>query len=189
MGAIAPLWYIPAMRARRLASLGLILLGCGGSTEDFGGTQGTGGNASFGGFSGSGGEWNPGTGGTSAGGQNYSTYTATGCPDAALPPVIEQCNLFSSVSGCPAGQGCYPAISSTSDPCQPEQYSYVCARAGSGTQSDYCGKVTDCASGFVCVVTSNATECQKMCSTSDPSTCSPGMRCDPIDVAGVGTCS
>jgi hypothetical protein len=176
------------MRAWRLASLGLIFFGCGGATEDFG-AQSTGGSTSFGGFSGTGGLWNPGTGGTSTGGRNYSTYTATGCPDAASPPVIAQCDLFASVSGCPTGQACYPTIRATSDPCQPEQYYYVCARAGTGTQWSNCSSSNDCAQGYVCVVATAGTKCQETCSLSNPSTCPPGMFCDPIDVAGVGTCS
>ena len=175
------------MRVWRLGGLGFLLLGCGGATDDSA-PQSVGGWTSIFSTGGSSSLWPGASGGTATGGQAYSTYTAIGCPDAAAPTITAQCDLFSAVSGCADGQACFPTSQATADPCQPEQY-YVCASAGNGTQGDYCARSPDCASGFVCVVTPNATECQQMCSLSDPSICSPGMRCDPIDVAGVGTCS
>ncbi len=176
------------MRVKRLACLGLLLLGCGGTTDNSialagGGLTsivGQGGSSSLG--------PNAGSGGFHIGGQSYSTYTAIGCPDAASPAVYAQCDLFSSVSGCPAGQACYPTTRATADPCQPEQYYYMCSRAGNGAQGDDCTSSNDCAQGFVCVVTNAGTMCQQMCALSGTTSCSPGMRCYPIDVVGVGTC-
>ncbi len=177
------------MRVWRLGSLGCLLVSCGGATDDSAAPGGAG-SSSFGGYAGSSSQWpNGGSGGTSTGGQNYSTYTAIGCPDAAALTVTAQCNLFSSVSGCPAGQACFPTIRATSDPCQPEQYYYICSYAGNGTQWDDCSNSNDCSQGFVCVVTTAGTKCQQICSPSDAPNCPPGMFCDPIDVAGVGTCS
>ena len=177
------------MRLWRLGSLGFLLVSCGGATDNSAAEGAAGRNpiASFGGN----GNYSPdaGMGGTHTGGQPYSTYAATGCPDAATPAVITNCDLFSSVSGCPDGQACFPTIRSTANPCQPEQYAYVCSFAGNGTQWDDCSRSNDCAQGYVCVVTNTGTKCQKMCSLSDTTSCSPGMFCDPIDVAGVGTCS
>jgi hypothetical protein len=161
---------------------------CGGATDDSV-APGIAGNTSVGGFGGAAGAQPIGNGGTSTGRQHYSTYTAVGCPDAATPSVTAQCNLFSSVSGCPAGQACFPTIRSTADPCQPEQYFFVCSYAGNGTQWDDCSNSNDCAQGFVCVVTTAGTKCQQVCSLSDAPSCPAGMFCDPIDVTGVGTCS
>ena len=174
------------MRVRRLGSLGFLLLGCGGATDDSTAL------AAGGFWSGSGGstsQWPPASGGTHTGGQAYSTYTAIGCPDAAAPTINVQCDLFSAVSGCPDGQACFPTTRATADPCQPEQYYYICSPAGNGTQWDDCSTSNDCSQGFVCVVTSAGTKCQQICSTINSLGCSPGMFCDPIDVAGVGTCS
>jgi len=181
------------MRLKGLVSLGFgVLASCGGNTDTSkvelsggtGGSLGTGGNGS---------EWPPGSGGSSTGGRNYSTYTAIGCPDSGVvPTVTKECDLFSAVSGCPNGQACFPAVRSTLDPCQPEQYYYVCSYAGNGMQWDDCTSANDCSQGFVCVVTVAGTKCQRTCSLSDTTndtTCPPGMFCDPIDVAGVGTCS
>ncbi len=177
------------MRVRRLGSLGFLLLGCGGATDDSA-PQATGGWESILSSGGSGSQWPTGSGGSHTGGQAYSTYTAIGCPDAAAPTITAECDLFSPASsGCPSGQACYPTTRSTGNPCDPQQYYYVCASAGDGLQGDYCSRSTDCASGYVCVVSPNATSCQQMCSTSDSGICSGGMLCTPIDVAGVGTCS
>jgi hypothetical protein len=177
------------MRVWQLGSLGFLIFGCGGTTDNSV-AQAVAGQTSIIGSGGTGNQSpDAGTGGTHTGGQAYSTYNAIGCPDAALPAVVAQCNLFSTFSGCPTGQGCFPAIRATDNPCQPEQYYYVCSYAGSGTQGDNCEKTSDCAQGHVCVITNTSTECQKMCSLADTTSCSPGMFCDPIDVAGVGTCS
>lgn len=181
------------MRLKTLASLGCgILFGCGGTTDESTVTLAGGASSvlTTGGTS-----WHSavGTGGTvsTGGSQNYSTYTAVGCPDpGTAPPVVQECDLFSADSGCPTGEGCFPAIRSTLDPCQPEKYYYVCSYAGTGQQWDNCDSASDCAPGYVCVVTNAGTKCERMCPTDGTSnTCPAGFFCDPIDVAGVGTCS
>ncbi len=191
-GRYAPtlVWF--GMRLMRLASLGCgIFLGCGGNT-DYSTVSFAGGSGSTLASGGSSTHWPVATGGTvGTGGRGYSTYTAVGCPDSgAAPIVVQECNLFSTVSGCPDGQACFPAIRSSADLCQPEMYYYVCSYAGSGTQWDTCSSANDCAQGFICVVTNAGTKCQRTCSMDDSSAvCPPGLFCDPIDVAGVGTCS
>lgn len=185
------LWYGSGMRLMRLVSLGCgVLLGCGGNT-DYSMVSFSGGTGSTLAAGGSSSQWSNGSGGLGTGGQNYSTYNAVGCPDSGtVPTVIQECDLFSAVSGCPDGQACFPAIRANLDPCQPEKYYYVCSYAGTGTQWQNCNSANDCAQGFVCVVTNAGTKCQRMCSTDDSSaSCPPGLFCDPIDVAGVGSCS
>jgi len=179
------------MRVWRLAGLGCLLWSCGGNTDDSVPVS-AGGNTSIPASGGSTSQWPySGSGGSHTGGQKYSTYTAVGCPDSGLgATVVQECDLFSSISGCPDGQACFPTIRASADPCQPERFYYVCTYAGNGTQWDDCSNSNDCAQGHVCVVTSAGTKCQQMCSPgSSASTCPPGMFCDPIDVAGVGTCS
>jgi hypothetical protein len=178
------------MRSARLGSLlSFVLLGCGGAVEDplvfaTGGhtaTPGTGGSSSV---------VPQNSGGTSTGGQVYSTYSPQGCPDASAAPIVTQlCDPFSEYSGCSDGSGCFPAVRSSEDPCQPAQYSFICVRAGTGRQADKCDQAERCAPGYVCVVTNTGTRCQRVCNTTDESSCPPGLFCDPIDVPGVGTCS
>jgi hypothetical protein len=183
------LWYGSVMSIWRLTSLSFLLFSCGGSTDNSL-PQAFGGQTSIAGLGGNGGQGaSSSSGGNHTGGQAYSTYTAIGCPDAGPPAVIVECELFSSTSGCPAGQACYPTTKATSNPCQPEQYYYLCALAGTGTQGDDCNSSNDCAQGFVCVVTGTGTECEEMCGSSGTAGCSGGRICEPIDVAGVGTCS
>lgn len=193
LGATRGLWYGSGMHWKRLVSVGCgFLAGCGGNTDESTVSLLGGGATSFG-TGGTTSHWPVPTGGYGTGGQNYSTYTAVGCPDSGTSPTVTQeCDLFSAVSGCPDGQACFPAIRSSLDPCQPERYYYICSYAGNGTQWEDCASANDCAPGYVCVVTVAGTKCQKICSTSDTASgglCPAGMFCDPIDVAGVGTCS
>jgi hypothetical protein len=177
------------MRVGRLGSLAFLLVGCGGAADNSI-SEATGGYSQISATGGRPNYWpDAGAGATGTGGQVYSTYTAQGCPDASTPAVHADCDLFSAVSGCPAGQACFPTTRSTNNPCQPEQYYYICSYTGSGAQGDACTSSHDCGQGYVCVVTNTGTKCQKMCALSDTTSCSPGMFCDPIDVSGVGTCS
>jgi hypothetical protein len=187
------LWYGWPMRSGRYGSvLFLVLLGCGGAVEDPAAiVKGTGGYTSVAGIGGYGSIVPLGSGGTSSGGQVYSTYTSPGCPDAATaqPTIDQYCDLFSADSGCGDSYGCFPLIQSSSDPCQPTRYLYACIAVGTGTQAQKCDDDQRCAAGYICVITSTGTVCQRACDTTVPSGCAPGMFCDPIDVPGVGTCS
>jgi hypothetical protein len=167
-----------------------VLLGCGGAVEDASIQHATGGYTTqlvTGGTS----SVEPiGSGGASTGGQMHSTYPDQGCPDASAgPTVTEYCDLFGTNTGCEPGQGCFPMVRSSEDPCQPAEYFFVCVTAGTAKQAEKCEANARCAAGHVCVVTNTGTQCQQVCNTSDASGCAPGMFCDPIDVPGVGTCS
>ena len=181
------------MLLRWLGVAAFWLSACGGATSDDdsathatggrNGTAGAGGTASTG--------WNPVTGGTGTGGQVYSTYTAQGCPDPGTASVTMYCDPFTTTSDCLSDQGCIPKKRASQDPCQPAQYYFVCDVVGTGEQSDYCTSYRDCAPGYTCVSSDNGgTQCQRTCDSSNSvDSCAPGMRCSPIDVPGVGTCS
>ena len=182
----------PMCSGRYGGVLFLVLFGCGGAVEDpAANIKGAGGYTSV---AGTGGyvSINPfGSGGAGTGGQVYSTYTSPGCPDAAAatPTVDQYCDLFATDSGCGDGNGCFPLIQSSGDPCQPTRYVYACIPVGTGIQAQKCDDSQRCAAGHICVVTSTGTVCQRACDTSVQNSCSAGMFCDPIDVPGVGTCS
>jgi hypothetical protein len=178
------------MLSRRLCIVAFLLFDCGGALGYDDSLQATGGRHNAGGAGGTPNTWlDAGLGGTSTGGQVYSTYTGQGCPQTTVPSVDAACDIFSADSGCPDGYGCFPIVRSTNDPCQPASYSFLCVYAGSGSQGDDCDQLHRCGPGYVCVVTSIGTQCEQVCDTSQPSSCAPGMFCDPIDVPGVGTCS
>ena len=63
----------------------------------------------------------------------------------------------------------------------------VCAPVGTGKQGDACGG-SNCAGGFVCVVTGQGTECVQICDLFGAAKCPPGLFCVPIAVEGVGGC-
>lgn len=178
------------MNFSTISCVALLLISCGGATEEITVPLSTGGRSqtSTGGAGGS--TSQPLTGGTSTGGQQViSTYTPQGCADAAVPEIQSSCDLFGDSSECGDGRGCHPLIRTSQDPCVAAQYYFACITVGTGTQGDRCGS-SRCAAGYICVVTSAGTHCQKACDTSNPiSSCGPGMRCEPIDVPGVGTCS
>jgi hypothetical protein len=180
------------MLSRRLTVVAFLLLDCGGvAAYDDPSAQATGGHGNTVGTGGTSKYWlDAGIGGTSTGGQVYSTYTAQGCPNVAAPTISAECDIFDASSTCPPGFGCFPTVRNSNDPCQPAQYSFVCAAAGTAGQSDFCDQTLRCAPGYICVISSIGTECQQLCDTTNSANgCLPGMRCDPVDVPGVGTCS
>ena len=152
----------------------LVAAACGGTVA--GDRDGTGG-ASTGGA---------GTGGTGGFGGSGGTYVDPGCPDAAPPPPIKECDLFGA-NTCPPGESCYPFVQYPSKKCEQEVFGSVCAPTGKGTQGDPCGPEY-CAGGHVCVVTGQGTECVKVCDLFGAAKCPPGLFCVPIDVEGVGGC-
>jgi hypothetical protein len=185
------------MRRVVLSVLAMTALACGGSV---------GGDASGdGGLSGSGGLIGVGGGGTGGGFGGFAAYGGTGggsggfatggtggyidpgCPDAAPPPKIEECQPFANPTGCEPGEGCYPFVQYPQQKCDKEQFGTICAPAGSGKQGEPCGGDL-CAAGFVCVVTGVGTQCVKMCKLDGPSSCPPGLFCVPVDVEGIGGC-
>jgi hypothetical protein len=166
----------------------LIAVACGGSVS---GEEGTGGAAGGGGFGagGSGGFGGTapvggfggtvitgGTGGKDAG-KDAKTggtggYVDPGCPDSAPPPPIKECDPFGP-NTCPTGEGCYPFVQYPTKPCDHEVFGAVCAPVGTGKQGDACG-ATNCAAGFVCVVTGQGTECVQLCDLFGAAKCPPG---------------
>lgn len=175
----------------------LLLAGCGGSVEGGTGAGGSGGMAGGGGTGGiivhpdAGPDVHHHDAGVDATPDApwdvESEYVDPGCPDAAPPPVTEECDLFAKPTTCPGGEGCYPFVQYPSGPCQQEQYGTVCRAVGSGHQGDPCGG-GDCAAGFVCVVTGAGNQCVQLCHLGSSKDCPSGLVCVPIDSDGYGGC-
>jgi hypothetical protein len=166
--------------------------GCGGPAADPPSARHKGGSGGATPLTEGGAPVNPASAGTdhrggAASGGTTSTYVESTCPSAPLPTVEAEC-VVGDLSSCPAGEGCYPTITYPSAPCEPEIYRMLCLPAGSGRQWDSCYSLTDCASGYICVVGSIGTECQLACDTTDPKSCPSGLFCEAIDLQGIGTC-
>lgn len=187
-----------AHRGLIAVGLGVALAGaCGGSVEgsreSVGGTGGLVGGGG-GGTGGTGGTHLGGTGGKDAGKDakpdsktgGTGGYVDPGCPDAEPPPPQIECDLFDP-STCPPELACYPYVQYPSGPCDFEVYGTVCTVPGTGKQGEPCGS-TNCAAGFVCVITGQGTECVQLCNLVGPDNCPEGLFCVPIDVEGVGGC-
>jgi hypothetical protein len=179
----------------------LVAVACGGSVAGdpngtggaggtgAGGTGATGGTIPIGGTGGT--PITGGTGGKDAGkdaktGGTGGTYVDPGCPDAAPPPPIKDCDPF-GVNTCKSGEACYPFVQYPSKPCEQEIFGAICAPVGNGVQGDPCG-ASNCAGGFVCVVTGQGTECVQLCDLFGAAKCPQGLFCVPIDVEGIGGC-
>lgn len=180
------LWYllrecggILAAIVRRFAILIGVLSGCGGNVAS--------------------GEVPPGAGGVpeevslAVGGTPPSAVPAGGvssgpeCEEVVVPPVDYECDPLGALDQCGVGRACYPTVVYPDGPCEREVYRMVCALSGSRTQWESCGGMSDCASGYVCVVSDQGTECLRVC---DPlvNDCPSGLLCDPVDLAGLGAC-
>jgi hypothetical protein len=109
------------------------------------------------------------------------------CPDAAPPPPIEECDVFTP-SSCPSGEVCYPIASPPGSACEAEQYGTVCIPAGTGGQGEPCGSGNGCKGGHVCVITGGGTQCAKLCRLGQPGQCMAGYVCEPIDIPGYAAC-
>jgi hypothetical protein len=119
----------------------------------------------------------------------FEEYVDPGCPDAAAPVFDYACDPFAPPPGdCLEFEACYPYVEYPWDPCEAELYGSFCMPAGTQTQGEPCGSPLDCAAGFVCVVSGAGNQCVRICSLTDPSTCSNGQICEPLDVAGYGGC-
>jgi len=183
------------------ASVALVLLaaGCAGSVER-GGAPNEGGSASGGGSGSTGpssGGKGPGRAGAGSGGSAQAGTAIvdpdpvdTGCPEVdPLPPDL-QCDPFTANS-CGPGLGCYPFVEHPAGTgCEQQRYGTVCAPAGTGLQGDACGQdAGTCAPGFVCVVGQGAGKrCTALCQLGKPNSCSGGLLCGDLDVAGFGAC-
>ncbi|GAC1351262.1 MAG: hypothetical protein NVS3B20_20300 [Polyangiales bacterium] len=115
-------------------------------------------------------------------------YNDPGCPDSTAPPVEKQCDPLAIFTGCPTGESCHPYVRYPSEPCEYERYGTRCEKGGLGKQGDPCGGVTNCASGYVCLVTGAGTVCASICKPGGKSSCPEGLVCSPFDVPGYGGC-
>ncbi|MGK3984087.1 hypothetical protein WME99_13675 [Sorangium sp. So ce136] len=129
-----------------------------------------------------------GEGGVDAGRDPLDEYEDPGCPD--VEPITDfQCDPYDQSSGfCAPGEGCFIFVQYPNEPCGQEIYGAFCAPAGPGGQGDPCGGGGECGAGFACVVTGSGTQCVELCELSGDDHCSPGLVCEPIDVAGIGGC-
>ncbi|KYF53316.1 hypothetical protein BE08_40930 [Sorangium cellulosum] len=129
-----------------------------------------------------------GEGGEDAGTVPLEEYVDPGCPD--VEPITDfACDPHDQSSGhCAPGDGCFIYVQYPAEPCGQEIYGAYCAPAGSGGQGDPCSGRGECGAGFACVVTGSGTQCVQLCQLSGDDRCSPGLVCEPIDVAGMGGC-
>jgi hypothetical protein len=115
----------------------------------------------------------------------------TACPPEELPPPSLQCDAYST-GDCGAGAGCYPFVEHPEGRgCDAQVYGTICQPAGFGTQGMLCGDETGdiCAPGFVCVVGQLAGKrCAALCDPLGENTCTGGLLCGDLDVAGFGVC-
>lgn len=178
-----------------------LAIACGGSVahnDAAGGSRGSSAGRSTAGASASAG--NLGRGGSGASAGSDSTLDAgledpapveTGCTSAELPPPELACDPFAT-GQCGEGVGCYPFVDHPDGTgCDQQRYGTVCLPAGHGTQGQLCGEDSSdwCASGFVCVVGQRAGKrCAKLCKLGSANTCSGGLICGDLDVAGFGVC-
>jgi hypothetical protein len=117
------------------------------------------------------------------------TFIDPGCPDVMPPPPDFACDPFEVPSRtCAPGEGCFPFVSPSTGPCDPETYSANCFPAGDGRQGAPCGDGGGCAAGFVCVVSGAGNQCGAICHVGTPGACEDGFVCSPVDVPGIGVC-
>lgn len=177
--------------------------GCGGTVEHRdpseqpggagqGGSEGSGASTSGGTNVGRAGSAGAGTGASSSAGRPTTEPEPvdTGCPEQPpLPPDLT-CDPFVAQS-CGPGLGCYPFVEHPEgNGCGQQRYGTVCAPAGSGVQGQACGgEAGGCAPGFVCVIGQRAGKrCTALCQLGKPNTCTGGLLCADLDVAGFGAC-
>jgi hypothetical protein len=128
-------------------------------------------------------------------GSDENDFVNPQCPDAGEPQQEVTCNVFDpngcvGSSCCRPGESCYPVVIPPQAPCEPETYGAFCIQSGVGTQGASCGDTTNCAGGFVCLITGATTQCAKMCDLegADGHGCPDGFVCEPIDIPGFSAC-
>lgn len=172
------------------------VVGCGGSTkrglddEDDADVVTT--TSTTSGFGGSGGlpDAEP-DAGPDASADVVSDYVDPGCPDAAPPPPVVECDPLATPDGCEPGFACYPFIDRPGgDGCGFEQYGARCLEPGTIAPGDRCGSEFGwCAAGSLCVVGAlPGARCLELCDPFGPDTCPSGLICAPVDVEGYGVC-
>jgi hypothetical protein len=173
------------------------VVGCGGATTHSDDEPGSGASAgkpsNRGGFA-SGGSGTAGTrsmAGSAGKPVDEPPPVNTACPPEALPPPSLECDAQAPGS-CGPGLGCYPFVEHPEGlGCDAQVYGTICLPGGVGTQGVICGDDTGdiCAPGFVCVVGQRAGKrCAALCDPGGEDTCTGGLICGDLDVAGFGVC-
>jgi hypothetical protein len=177
------------MFARTIVTIlgGGLVFACGGTIDDARQNSNLGGAQSR--TEGNGG-WSTTTGGR--GGavavSGSSTYVELGCLEQPVPEVYSECEPLSDSNPCASGEACYPVTLYPSRACESEQFQNLCLPSGHARQWERCSTLTDCASGYTCVVTDDGTMCLKMCDPRASKPCADGQFCDAIDLQEIGTC-
>ena len=134
-----------------------------------------------------------GAGATSGtGGTGDMPYNDPGCPDAAAPEAVLECDVFDTTNTCPAGLACKPDVEHPfGTGCDQQTFNMRCVIAGSGQQGDSCeGGMSDCAEGFICVLgAAHGPQCLRMCPLDGSTRCPSGYICGATDADGVGVCA
>lgn len=110
------------------------------------------------------------------------------CPDAGPPNTIHECDVADPIASCHGAGGCYPVAIPPQTQCGAETYGTECLAAGTGTQGAACGGRSNCAPGYVCLITGGDTQCAKLCDLKAKGQCPSGFVCGPIDVPGFAAC-
>lgn len=123
-------------------------------------------------------------------GDGGNGYVNPRCPDVGAPIREVDCDVFDSASKCNPNEVCSPAVIPPQAPCEPETYGAFCFMAtGVGTQGASCSDTSNCAAGYVCLITGTSTQCARMCSLDSAGhPCADGYVCQPIDVPGFAAC-
>ena len=151
-----------------------------------GGRGGSAGKGARGGSAGRGG-----SGGSSGTGGSDVPYVDPGCPDAAAPTPIIECDVFDTVSACAPGYACKPQIEHPyGSGCDQQVFNMRCVTPGSGTQGSPCDNgMVDCAEGFICVVgAQHGPHCLQMCPIDGPTICPSWAVCNATDAGDIGVC-
>jgi hypothetical protein len=103
-----------------------------------------------------------------------------------------ECDLFGTPSGCGPDEGCYPTLDHPFGMgCDQQVHGTRCQLAGTRVQGEFCPDGTgECASGYVCIIGSEAgSRCMRMCTVDGAHACPPGFFCGETDARGVGVCA
>lgn len=114
-------------------------------------------------------------------------YVDPQCPNKKPPLTYSECDVPTQ-KGCGPGEGCYPAVLPPQQRCEPETYATLCIPVGTAKQGEACNGHSNCAAGYVCLITGGDTQCARMCDIKQKNQCASGYVCEPIDVPGFAAC-
>jgi hypothetical protein len=179
----------------------LVAAACGGQSKlvvggddeaGRGGRGGKGGSGGHGAVGGSAGVAAGRGGGAGTGGTGDVPYEDPGCPDAAAPAAVIECNVFDAESGCASGLACKPDIEHPfGSGCDTQVFNMRCVPPGAGVQGDPCDTgMAACDAGYLCVVgAAHGPRCLRMCPLDGSVRCPSGYVCGPTDADGIGVCA